>query len=170
MAMSGNSSPAESGTPRWFLVANASRARAYVRRIGAPGYEVVREWDSPEARMSSAELGEDRPGRLFPAAGAMQRSGIEPETREASPKGQAQLALLATLVEDLTQALRRRELAGLYLLAPAPLLPRLRDSMPTDLRRVLVGEEAGDITRHPSAEIFARLDAFRHAPGGAPST
>ncbi len=30
-------SPAEPGPHRWFLVANASRARANVQRIGSPG-------------------------------------------------------------------------------------------------------------------------------------
>lgn len=156
-----NPSPAEAGQQRWFVVANGSRARAYVQRIGSPGYDVVREWDSPEARMASADLGEDRPGRLFPSAGAVQRSGIEPESAEASPKGHAQREFLESLLDDLVQAFRRKEMSGLYLLAPAPLLHRLRDELPTDLRQHLVGEHAGDYTQRPTADIFHRLDELR---------
>jgi protein required for attachment to host cells len=161
MAMTENASPAEPGPHRWFVVANGSRARAYVQRIGNPGYDVVREWDSPEARMTSAELGEDRPGRVFPGAGATQRSGVETESMEQSPKGHALQAFEAQLVEDLTQALRRRELSGLYLVAPAPMLHRLRDELPTDLRQVLMGEHAGDFTQRPTADVFEHLDSLR---------
>jgi hypothetical protein len=157
-----NISPAEPGSQRWFLVANGSRARAYVQRIGNPGYDVVREWDAPDARTSSHELGEDRPGRVFASAGATQRSGIEPETADASPKGHAQHELLDRLVEDLSQALRRGELSGLYLVAPAPMLHRLRDALPTDLRHALVGEHAGDFTQRPTADVFEHLDTLRH--------
>ena len=81
MAMTENASPAEPGPHRWFVVANGSRARAYVQRIGNPGYDVVREWDSPEARMTSAELGEDRPGRVFPGAASAWETGVSSPVR-----------------------------------------------------------------------------------------
>ncbi len=123
---------------------------------------MVCEWDSPEARTGSHDLGEDRPGRLFAAAGATQRSGIEPERPEETPKGHAQRDLMARLVEDLTAALRGGELSGLYLMAPAPMLHRLRDALPTDLRQALVGEHAGDFTQRPTADVFHHLDALRH--------
>ncbi|WP_135467093.1 host attachment protein [Crenalkalicoccus roseus] len=171
MAKDPSPSPAEPGPHRWFVVANGSRARAYVQRIGSPGYDVLREWDAPEARMSSADLGEDRPGRVFASAGVSQRSGIEPETPEASPKGQAQRDFLHQLVEDLTQALRRKELSGLYLAAPAPLLHRLQDMMPTDLRQALIGRQAGDFTQRPTADVFELLDTLRRESeriGGIP--
>jgi hypothetical protein len=154
-----NPSPAAPGEHRWFLVANGSRARAYVQRIGSPGYDVVREWDSPEARTSSARLGEDRPGRLFAGKGATQRSGIEVE--EHSPKCHAQRELEHGLVEALTQAHRHGELGGLYLVAPAALLHRLRDALPSDLRQDLVAELAADLTQHPTAEVFEALDRLR---------
>lgn len=169
MTRADNPSPAEPGPRSWFVVANGSRARAYVQRIGDPGYDVVREWDSPEARMTSADLGEDRPGRVFPGAHADQRSGIETESMEQSPKGHAMMAFEDVLVDDLTQALRRRELLTFHLLAPAPLLHRLRDRMPTDLRQALAGDQAGDFTQRPTADVFRHLDALRRgeAPGRA---
>jgi hypothetical protein len=169
MANPESPSPAEPGSHRWFVVANASRARAYVQRIGSPGYDLVREWDVPEARMTAADLGEDRPGRVFASAGETQRSGVETEDMNASPKGQAQRDLMEALVEDLTQALRRREISGLYLLAPAPLLHRMKDALPTDLHHALVGEGTGDFTQRPTADVFAHLDKIRHEAGAGPT-
>ena len=161
MANAPSPSPAEPGPHRWFVVANTSRARAYVQRVGSPGYDVLREWDSPEARMTSADLGEDRPGRVFASAGATRRSGVETESVEATPKGHVQRDLMHAVVEDLTQSFRRRELSGLYLVAPAPLLHRLRDALPADLRQHLVAEHAGDFTQRPTADIFHHLDMMR---------
>lgn len=161
MSRPDTTSPADPGPHPWFVVANGSRARAYVQRIGAPGYDVVKEWDSPEARAHDAAIGEDRPGRVFAAAGATQRSGIEPEDAGATPKGHAQHDLMMTLVEDLTRALRGRELSMLYLLAPAPLLHRLKEHLPTDLRHALAGEGSGDFTQRPTADVFAHLDTLR---------
>jgi hypothetical protein len=52
----------------WLLLANGSRAQAYVKRKQDPGYAHLCVWDAPEARMRDAELGEDKPGRAFAAA------------------------------------------------------------------------------------------------------
>jgi hypothetical protein len=163
MARSADLSPAEPGQHRWYLVANGSRARAYVQRVGAPGYDVVREWDAPDARAHNAEIGEDRPGRVFAAAGATQRSGIE--TEDSTPKSHAQHAFEERLVEDLTEALRARQLSGLYLLAPAAMLHRMKEALPNDLRHALAGEGTGDFTQRPTADVFTHLDGLRRGPG-----
>lgn len=167
MSRPDTTSPADPGPRPWFVVANGSRARAYVQRIGAPGYDMVKAWDAPEARAHDAAIGEDRPGRVFAAAGATQRSGIETEDAGATPKGHAREDLMMTLVEDLTRALRGRELSMLFLLAPVPLLHRLKEHLPTDLRHALAGEGGGDFTQRPTADVFAHLDALRRGePAG----
>jgi len=152
-----NPSPAEPGPQRWFVVANGSRARAYVQRVGSPGYDRIREWDAPEMRMTAADRGEDRPE----APEGVKRVGVETEDMERSPKGNTLDPFEDVLVDDLTQALRRRELSGLYLVAPAPLLHRLRDRLRTDLGRVLFGDHAGDFTQRPAADVFRHLDSLR---------
>ena len=80
MARQDNPSPAEPGPRRWFLVANSSRARAYVQRVGSPGYDVLQQWDSPTERMTSADRGEDRPDGPTPG-----RTGKATESVEAIP-------------------------------------------------------------------------------------
>ena len=63
----------------WFLLANGSRAQAYVKRREDSGYDQLRAWDAPEARMRDAELGEDKPGRAFAGPGSTHHSGTERE-------------------------------------------------------------------------------------------
>ena len=73
----------------WFLLANGSRAQAYVKRKQDSGYDQLRVWDAPEARMRDAEMGEDKPGRAFAAAGAVQRSAMERDGKDDGPKEHA---------------------------------------------------------------------------------
>ena len=47
-------SPADAWLHRWFLVANASRARAYVQRTGSPGHDEARAWEDEAARHKGA--------------------------------------------------------------------------------------------------------------------
>ena len=81
MAKADNPSPAEPGPKRWFVVANGSRAQAYVQRIGSPGYDRVQAWDAPEMRMTAADRGEDLPE----APEGVKRAGVETEDLERSP-------------------------------------------------------------------------------------
>lgn len=154
-------SPARTGPRPWFVVANASRASTWLRRTDNPGYDLHRTWDAPDARRTNAELGEDRPGRAFSAANATQRSGIDPEDADATPKGQAQRDFLKELAADLVAAFRAGEIPALYVAAPAPVLHRLREHVPHDLAGLIRGEEAADITQLPTAAMFERLDALR---------
>lgn len=147
---------------RWFIVANGSRARAFVKRLGESGYDTARNWDEPDARARDAELGEDRPGRAFASAGVAQRSAMEHDGKDDSPKEHARRNLAHRIAEDLAQALRAGEAASAQLVAPAPVAAELRHHLPRDLLGALVGEQHADLTALPAAELFARLDALRH--------
>jgi protein required for attachment to host cells len=146
---------------RWFLVLDGSRGKAMVQRVGRPGYDAVRSWDAPEARLADHLQGGDRPGRAFPAAGSVQRSGMDPEDRNETPKGQARHDLLHRIAQDAVQALRQGAAGSLVLVAPAPLLATLRGMIPPGLHHAIAGEQAGDWTQLPTEEVFARLDALR---------
>ncbi len=145
-------SPAESGTGRWFLVANGSRAQAWQQRVGSPGYDLVREWDDPEARFN----------------GTTDLRPHDPKADEAT--AHTPRDLMEELVADLSQAVRTGSLRGFYLLAPAPFLSRLKSALPNDIRHYLVAEHGGDLVQMPRGELFQRLDALRRAtPEGVPA-
>ncbi|MCA3370805.1 MAG: host attachment protein [Roseomonas sp.] len=155
---------AHSPDPRrhWFVLANGSRAQAYVKRREDSGYDQVRLWDAPEARMRDAELGEDKPGRAFASAGAMHRSAMERDGKDDSPKEHARRDFLEGLAHDLTSALAAKEIDSITLIAPARVAEAITNHLPTPARQAVTGEEHHDLTSLPHADVFARLDAVRH--------
>ena len=150
-------------TPRhWFLLANGSRAQAYVKRKQDSGYDQIRTWDAPEARMRDAELGEDKPGRAFAGAGAAQRSAMERDGKDDSPKEHAKRDFLEALAHDLAAALTAKEVNGLAIIAPAPVAQAIIAHLPGPARQAVLREDHHDLTSLPHADVFARLDALRH--------
>lgn len=149
----------------WLAIVNGSRGRAWQRRAEQPGFDVVAEWDAPEARMRDAELGEDRPGRVFASAGAGQRSGIEADGPDDSPKEHARREHVARVAQDLAAALQGG-VTGLVLVAPERVLPALRAALPAPARGKVLAEAVGDWTRLPTAEVFERLDALHREAAG----
>ena len=146
----------------WYLLANGSRAQAYVKRVEDSGYDMVQEWDAPQARMRDSELGEDRPGRAFAAGGSARRSGIELDGKDDSPKEHARRDFLEALAEDVAKALAAKEMDSIAIIAPAPVAHAITCHLPGPARKAVTGEEHHDLTSLPHADVFARLDAFRH--------
>jgi hypothetical protein len=146
----------------WYLLANGSRAQAYVKRAEDSGYDQVRNWDAPEARMKDSELGEDKPGRAFAAGGSVRRSGIELDGKDDSPKEHAKRDFLESLADDLAAALAEKQMDSIAIIAPAPVAHAIVENLPGPARKALSGEDHHDLTSLPHGEIFARLDAFRH--------
>lgn len=149
-------SPAESGTGRWFLVANGSRAQAWKQRVGSRGYDLARDWDDPEARFN----------------GTTDLRPHDPDADEAT--AHTPRDLMEELVAELSQSVRTGALRGFYLLAPAPFISRLRAALPNDVLPYLIAEQSGDLTQLPRGELFQRLDALRHStaeglPADAPA-
>ena len=146
----------------WFLLANGSRAQAYVKRKQDSGYDQLRVWDSPEARMRDAELGEDKPGRAFAGAGATHRSAMERDGKDDSPKEHARRDFLEGLAHDLASALASGDMETMTLIAPARVAEAVTTHLPAPARKAVTGQEHHDLTSLPHADIFERLDAIRH--------
>jgi hypothetical protein len=146
----------------WFLLANGSRAQAYVKRKQDSGYDQLRVWDAPEARMRDAELGEDKPGRAFASAGATQRSAMGRDGKDDGPKEHASRDFLEALAHDLAEALTAKEMDSIAIIAPAPVAQAIIAHLPGPARKAVTGEEHHDLTSLPHGDIYARLDAFRH--------
>lgn len=147
---------------RWYLLANGSRAQAYVKRAEDSGYHQLRVWDAPEARMKDSELGEDKPGCAFAAGGSATRSGIELDGKDDSPKEHAKRDFLAALADDLAAALAGKQMDSIAIIAPAPVARAIIEHLPGPARKAVLAEEHHDLTSLPHDQVFARLDAFRH--------
>ena len=146
----------------WYLLANSSRAQAFVKRAEDSGYDQVRAWDAPEARMKNSELGEDKPGRAFAAGGSVRRSGIELDAKDDSPKEHARRDFLEALADDLAAALAAKQTDSIAIIAPAPVAHAIVEHLPGPARKAVLAEEHHDLTSLPHDQVFARLDAFRH--------
>lgn len=146
---------------QWFILANGSRAQAYQKRQQDSGYDQLRAWDAPEARMRDAELGEDKPGRAFAGAGATQRSAMERDGKDDSPKEHAKRDFLEGLAHDLAIALTAKEMDSLAIIAPAPVAQAIMAHLPGPARQAVLQEHHHDLTSLPHADVFARLDALR---------
>lgn len=147
---------------RLFLVANGSRAKGYRKRLTETGYDAVMEWDEPDARRTDAALGEDKPGRTFPAAGASQRSAMEFDGTDDSPKEHAKRDLARSIADDLAVALRAGGIDSIAVVAPAPVARAVIDHLPAEQRAAVAQEDHHDLTGLPMADLFTRLDALRH--------
>lgn len=147
---------------RLFLVANGSHGQAYVKRLGESGYDSVMAWYEPDARRRDSEQGEDRPGRAFASAGSAQRSAMEYDGKDDSPKEHAKRDLAKRMAEGLAEALRAGRADSFAVIAPAPVAHAVLEQMPPEQRRTLAGEAHHDLTGLPRADLFARLDGFRH--------
>lgn len=147
---------------RLFLVANGSHGKAYLKRLGETGYDAVMGWDAPDARRRDSEQGEDKPGRAFAGAGATQRSAMEYDNKDDSPKEHAKRDLARRMAEEVAAALRGGQADSLLVVAPAPVAQAVVSHLPPEQRRMLVREEHHDLTGLPLADLFERLDALRH--------
>jgi hypothetical protein len=146
----------------WFVLANGSRAQAYVKRREDSGYDQLRAWDAPEARMRDAALGEDKPGRAFAGAGATQRSAMERDGKDDSPKEHARRDFLEGLAHDLASALAAGDMETMTLIAPARVAEAVTAHLPAPARKAVIEQDHHDLTSLPHADIFDRLDAIRH--------
>lgn len=149
-------------TRRLFLVVNGSHGKAWMKRPGESGYDAMLAWDAPDARRKDSEQGEDRPGRAFAAAGAVQRSAMERDGKDDGPKEHAKRDLAQRIAADVVATLRSGRAESFAVVAPAPVAQAVLGHVPPELRRALAGEAHHDLTGLPVAEIFARLDALRH--------
>lgn len=160
--MSGHPGSIEGGhARRLFVVANGSRGFGYLKRLGETGYDAVMSWDAPDARGKDSELGEDRPGRAFGAAGAVVRSAMEREGDD-TPKAHARRDHAHAIAEDVLAALKAGKLDTVVLVAPAPVAAAIRGHVPAALHKAIVAEEHHDLTGLPLAVLFGRLDDLRH--------
>lgn len=141
----------------WYVVADAARAEALVKRRGESGYDTVRTWENPDAHRRDAELGDDRPGRAFDSLGP-QRSAMEP--RE-TPKEAAKKDFARDLVAALDAAVASGETDSIVLVASPRLLGEMRAKLPASLAERVRETVAKDYTQLPRAELFARLDELR---------
>ena len=141
---------------KWIVLMDGSRARFIAAQPGRPHYVTVSEIESAAAHQKSSSLVAGELGRGRESVGAT-RHAIEPRS---DPHEQAKLEFAATVAGEINAAHERGAFAALVLVAPARLLPLLRDELAAPVRASIIGELAKDLTKLPNQELDAHLAAI----------
>ena len=144
----------------WFVVADAVRAVAYMRRQDRPGYDEVARWESPDGAKLARDLVSDGPGRAFDSRGG-QRHAMEPPT---DPKQLAKQAFAAEVAEALSAAHAAKRFENLILFAPTRVLGDIRKRLVGATGEALARAIDKDLTRLPALELFATFDGALAPP------
>jgi protein required for attachment to host cells len=142
----------------WYVIADGARARIVHRQETASGYEVEFELESSDAHRPSREIWADRPGRAGESA--------SPARHAMEPRQDPHEAAKRAFVHEVAGALDRRhgKFDRLVLVAPARLLPELREALPAKLREKVSDELAKDLTRTPLGELGEHLPKAGRLP------
>lgn len=137
----------------YVLVGDGRRALFFVNHGDADLLDLrvleTRIDDNPATR----EQGSDAPGRTFPAAGAHARSAME--NVDWHEMEEARFA--RTMAERINAAAERNEMKEIVIVAPPKTLGEIRKDLSTRATKLVVGELAKDLTRHPLPDIEKAL-------------
>jgi protein required for attachment to host cells len=145
---------------RWYVVADAGRATAYLRRTEGGGYDRAAHWTSelilPEDQRPQYA---DRPGRLFDSLGG-QRHAAE----TTSPAELAKQAFGRMLAQALNKGRADGAFDQLVIYAAPKLLHDLRTHVDKGTADTIVHSQAKNITKLPEQALFAVLDSTESTP------
>jgi len=100
------------------------------------------------------DQGTDRPGRLFPAAGASARRGAVESTDWHELEENRFARMVAEALEKLV---RQRKVKAVIIVAPPRTLAELRHAFHDDVKARIIAEVDKDLTKHPVYEIEKHL-------------
>lgn len=140
----------------WFVLTDGSRARILKRRAEGTGYEVVEEFESPDARVPSREIMSDRPGRVQESA----YTGRHAVDARHDAHRERKDAFARELAHRLNRAAADDVFHALVLYAAPRTLAMLRSTLGEVARDKIKAEVAKDLTKVPIADLphhFAEL-------------
>ena len=140
-------------TRTWILIADGGRARVLQSEGSAKPLIPLPEMSFHVALPASRELGNDRPGRGHESHGDT-RHAYE---QRSDPHEALKAAFLKSVVAALESAHEKHLFERLVVVAPAPALGLIRNTLTDGLRHVLLADAAKDLTKNPDHEIRSHL-------------
>jgi protein required for attachment to host cells len=140
----------------WILVSDASRAKLFSTELREDPWSLVEEFAHPEGREMSREISPSSPpGRMRQSKSPGGRqTAVEPRT---TPKEAEALRFAQHLANYLEDAIAKRELDHLVLVAPPHFLGRLHGTLGPQAVKRLRATVDKDLSMLQSAEIRQRL-------------
>lgn len=152
--------PAPDPRLHWVLLANASRARLFVRDHDNGALRELGDFVHPDSRLKSAALSHDRAGQ---GAKGVARAHFEPPT---SPKEREQQHFAEQLAQYLEEEVGAGRLAGWALIASNPFLGRLRAALGDGAAARLTRHVDRDLTAFQGQDLEQRVTACLPARTG----
>jgi protein required for attachment to host cells len=133
------------------LVANAARARLFVRDAQNRAMREVVSFVHPRTRMKASTLGHDRPGQAIKGAA---RTAYEPHT---DPHHKELTEFARELMQRLEEEALQRRFPRVAILASNPFLGELKAHIGATTGRLLVAAVPLDLTEYLGAELERRV-------------
>jgi protein required for attachment to host cells len=140
----------------WIVIADGGRARILVARAEGPGFDLLSESTSQDARTPSHEIWADRPGRTQESSYSAHHS-IEPRH---DPHEERKAAFIRGVAAQLNQAAAENRFDGLILFAPPRCLGELRRALDDATRAKIKAAAQKDLTKLPIGELPKHLEAL----------
>ncbi|HEX7966647.1 MAG TPA: host attachment protein [Stellaceae bacterium] len=145
----------------WFVLTDGSRARFVTRRAEGPGYDIVEEHESAEARVPTREIMSDRPGRVQEST----YSGRHAVDVRHDAHRERKASFAREVANRLNKAAAEGAFDALVLYAAPRTLAILRATLEQGARERIKAEVAKDLTKVPLADLPRHFDELTK-PGG----
>lgn len=138
----------------WIVVANRSEARIFSsdpKRYR--DVDFINKIENPRGRLRAGDINADKPGAFAPMAYG---HGSGREAR-VSPTEQVALDFCKEIIDTLELARSQNQFSELILFADPHFLGLMRNQMSKELRKIVIREEAKDLSVVTTDEIQERL-------------
>jgi protein required for attachment to host cells len=144
----------------WFLIADGEHARIVVPRPVKGQFRMQRAFDSAAAHKRAADLGTDRPGRVFESA-TTARHAVVPRS---DPHELEKLRFAEAVAKQINEEARGGAFDRLVLVAPAHALNAIREKLSPEAHAKVVGSVMKDLVRLSDADLSPHLTEWWRAP------
>ena len=126
----------------WVVVADGARARIFVNAGPGTGLVPALDHDLAGPRLSSHEIGSDRPGVSFSPAGP----GRHPMAPSTDPHEHAEHEFIKQVAKAINDGFNAHAFEQLILVAPPKALGRLRAEISSSVEKLIKSELHKDLT------------------------
>ncbi|HVW64257.1 MAG TPA: host attachment protein [Nitrosospira sp.] len=145
----------------WILIADSSRARIFEKKENEKHLQEIDDFVNAAGRADDSELGTDERGRFYGRGERYQGHTAEPAVSAVEHEDEMFSHTLANYLDDARNA---RRYSRLYLVAGPKFLGMLHGNLKKEVRELVAGELAKDISimdvREVENYLHGKLDYF----------
>lgn len=137
----------------WVVVANGSECKVFLINLKEKHIELLRKFESPEARVHAIELTSDKPGKAYESVGILGH-GMAPKFNQHTKEKAKFAHMIATFLND---ELNLHSFKSLILMASPEFLGEIRKYLHKNTISKIVKEKNKDLVHAQEAEILEHV-------------